>query len=357
MSTRYVYDIYNTTSLGAALIKQISLEKVDSYPFVYAIPCKSMPDKISVKEDRDGNLVTFYDVSDTSNRIVPHYNQQYNYTDHVFDTSVYPYVIISLAVFTGDAETSSYSYARECYLLERSRGTTGAFWHVFADKSSGIYEVNVVSSDSSTNCSADNLTSFGYTDLYRNGDKSFYRNGGTISKGSTLLNTISSRTGLSSGAYYSGGWRWRVYKGSDTIDPLSVTYRENTLYSGEPVTVQVEARTPTYGGTISYQYQYSVDGGKTWANAGSKTTETSLEIGIPADAKQFQARVLASDNYGFTSTTYVNGPNQAVAQLKAYIGINGKARAVSKIYIGVNGKACEVIKGYIGVNGKARKFL
>ena len=38
---------------------------------------------------------------------------------------------------------------------------------------------------------------------------------------------------------------------------------------------------------------------------------------------------------------------------KAYIGVDGKARAVKKIYLGVDGKARKVKKAYLGVDGVA----
>lgn len=335
MSTRYVYDIYNTTGVERGTTNKEGWTNQSAYPLVKAHACKRY--STSTAKNRDGDTIAVYEPvneSTTQLTLMPE-------SHYIFDTAEYPYVIMERY-----AEVSGTKYVESCQLFECIRGVSGAYWHAKCTNT----QLRIANSDSLTD-------PFSWTDPPVGAFLNFYKSGGKVERGSTLLSTeYSGKSGVS-GAFYSGGWKWRVYKGSDTIDPLSVTYRENTLYNGEPVTVQVEARTPTYGGTISYQYQYSVDGGKTWTNAGSKTTETSLEIGIPADAKQFQARALASDNYGFTSTTYVNGPNQAVAQLKAYIGIDGKARAVSKIYIGVNGKAREVIKGYIGVNGKARKFL
>lgn len=150
---------------------------------------------------------------------------------------------------------------------------------------------------------------------------------------------------------------WYIYKGSDTIDPYSVSYSKPELQAGEPITVSISPRSPTYGGTISYQYQYSTNGGSSWTTINNSTTATSATVTIPESATQFQARVRASDNYGFTSSTYVAGSNLAVSQMKGYVGINGKARAVTKLYVGVNGKARQVVKGYIGVGGKARRFL
>lgn len=150
---------------------------------------------------------------------------------------------------------------------------------------------------------------------------------------------------------------WYALLGSDSIDPSSLTYSKTELQGGEPVTITAKPVTPTYGGTISYQFSYSTNGGSSWVNIGSKTTATSQTLTIPNGVSQFQARVQASDDLGFTSSDYVMGQAMEVISMQAYVGIGGKARRIEKIYIGVNGKAREVIAGYVGVNGKARKFL
>ena len=181
-------------------------------------------------------------------------------------------------------------------------------------------------------------------------------NASDITNGSFLGNQSSQ----SSTQYPNNGIQnsvWYEYKGSDTIDPYSVSYSKAELQAGEPLTISISPRSPTYGGTISYQYQYSTNGGSSWATINNSTTATSATVTIPESATQFQARVRAADNYGFTSSTYVAGSNLAVSQMKGYVGINGKARAVTKLYVGVNGKARQVVKGYIGVGGKARRFL
>lgn len=150
---------------------------------------------------------------------------------------------------------------------------------------------------------------------------------------------------------------WYVFKGSDSIDPVSIEYsKTEQIYSGEKVIVTVNKTTPTYGGTVYYLYQYSIDG-HTWKNSGEKTSSTNRTITIPEGSKQFQVRVLASDSYGFTSATYVYGSTLGVQNLKLYVGISNKSKVAEKMYIGVNGKAREVIKAYVGVNGKAKPFL
>ncbi len=130
-------------------------------------------------------------------------------------------------------------------------------------------------------------------------------------KGTTATKTAAGE----SGAYPSDsryGDYWYAYLGSDSIDPTAVTYSKNNPGQGEAITVTVTPGSNTYGGTISYQYQYSVNGGSSWTNAGSKTTAANKSITVPANAAQFQVRVVASDNMGFTSTTYVYGDNLTV---------------------------------------------
>lgn len=150
---------------------------------------------------------------------------------------------------------------------------------------------------------------------------------------------------------------WYIYKGADSIDPSSVSYSKQDLYSGEPITITVTPVTPTYGGTISYLYQYSTNGGSTWTNIGSKTTATSKTVTIPEGAEQFRVRVQASDGWGFTSTTYVTGANLPVSQIKAYATASGKLRAGAKMYATVGGKIRQVQKGYVTVGGKIRKLF
>lgn len=184
----------------------------------------------------------------------------------------------------------------------------------------------------------------------------FYIQKQNYSKG----NYISSVSSISRSSYNDNGLSdsyWYVYKGSDNIDPISITYSKQDLTSGEPTTVFVSSRAPTYGGTIYYQYQYSTDGGNTWTNIGSKTTSTSKTVTIPEGAEQFQARVQASDGWGFMSTTYIYGPNLTVSQIKAYATVGGKLMAGTKMYATVGGKIRQVQKGYTTVGGKVRKLF
>ena len=97
-----------------------------------------------------------------------------------------------------------------------------------------------------------------------------------------------------SGAY------WYTYQGSDIIDPNSVTLS----ISGSNVIATVNNRSNSYGGTISYNYEYSTDGGLSWTTAAT-TSNRTYNIPIP-NAKSMIARVKAQDNYGFTSNTYIH---------------------------------------------------
>ena len=125
-------------------------------------------------------------------------------------------------------------------------------------------------------------------------------------KGTTSYGNISS---ASSGAYPENGKSgsyWYVYKGSDTIDPVSVSY-SSSIQGGQTVEITINPSTGNvYGGTIKYKVEYQLNGGS-WKVANSGTTNTNLSILVPAGTQTFRARATASDNMGFTSTTAVTG--------------------------------------------------
>lgn len=164
-------------------------------------------------------------------------------------------------------------------------------------------------------------------------------------------------SGSSSSSYITGqsGSYWYVYKGSDCIDPTAVGYSKTTgLKGGESITVNVTSRSNTYGGTISYKYQYSTNGGSTWTNI-TTTTSTSQSVTIPKGATQFNVRVLASDNYGFTSSTYVTGTNLTnIKNDSVYVGVSGTIKSVSAVAC-VSGSIKTNIKMYQGVNGTVKQ--
>ena len=111
----------------------------------------------------------------------------------------------------------------------------------------------------------------------------------------------------SSGAYPTDGWRspyWYEYQGSDTIDPAAVTLPASIM-GGDTVTVTV---TPSagkvYGGTVSYTWQYRLDGG-TWQSLASGTAATQ-QLTVPAGTNTVEVQVRANDDLGFTSSTWVS---------------------------------------------------
>ena len=133
----------------------------------------------------------------------------------------------------------------------------------------------------------------------------------SYSKGSTSYGNVSS---ASSGAYPSNSYSnsyWYVSKGSDTIDPVSVSY-SSSIQGGQTVAITINPSTGNvYGGTIKYKVEYQLNGGS-WKVANSGTTNTNLSILVPAGTQTFRARATASDNMGFTSTTAVTGATVSV---------------------------------------------
>lgn len=97
---------------------------------------------------------------------------------------------------------------------------------------------------------------------------------------------------------------WYKSKGNDNVDPDSVSI-PSTVSGNDPLPVTVAPSTPTYGGTISYKYEYSVNGGQSWVSTGGATTDTTKTITIPAGAQTMRVRVKAQDDMGFISNDYV----------------------------------------------------
>ena len=129
---------------------------------------------------------------------------------------------------------------------------------------------------------------------------------------------VSDVSGSSQSSYPSDGVQgsyWYTYQGSDNIDPTAVTYPGGPK-SGVPITITVTPRANTYGGTISYQYEYSLDGGNVW-NQLALTTAASQQYTIPKGTQTFRVRVQARDNMGFTSSDWIYGPQVNVVNNSA----------------------------------------
>ena len=100
---------------------------------------------------------------------------------------------------------------------------------------------------------------------------------------------------------------WYVYKGSDNIDPESINYISEFMPNQE-IDVSLIKPVSTYGGTISYLYEYDADGSDSWQTM-KNTTEDSIVFLVPESVTStLQIRVTASDDMGYTSTTPVVGP-------------------------------------------------
>ena len=104
---------------------------------------------------------------------------------------------------------------------------------------------------------------------------------------------------------------WYTYQGQDVIDATAVGYSNQAPMGGQPITINVTPRTPTYGGTIRYTYQVQLSGGA-WTTISSNNTATSLQYTIPAGTTSFAARVRASDTWGFSSSDYTTGATLSV---------------------------------------------
>lgn len=111
----------------------------------------------------------------------------------------------------------------------------------------------------------------------------------------------------SSGAYPTDGWRspyWYEYQGADTIDPAAVSLPAS-IFGGDTVTATV---TPSagkvYGGTVTYTWQYRLDGGA-WQSLASGTAATQ-QLTVPAGTNTVEVQVRANDDLGFTSSTWVS---------------------------------------------------
>lgn len=119
-------------------------------------------------------------------------------------------------------------------------------------------------------------------------------------------NYVSSRTSSSYPSFDLDSDGYFYYaEDQDIIDPSSVNLPESIRYNSDitiSITPSSDAQTNSYG-NITYTYQYKFDNGS-WTTI-ETTSETSVELHIPSDKSSIQARVLAQDDIGFTSSTYV----------------------------------------------------
>lgn len=147
----------------------------------------------------------------------------------------------------------------------------------------------------------------------------YYRpdNGGPLRRYDTwdLTGAVTAVSNSSSGAYPADGVSgnyWYTLSGSDNIDASAVGYNTQTPMGGQAITINVTPGTGNvYGGTVRYTYQVQLSGGS-WQTIASNQTATSRSYTIPAGTTTFAARVLASDTWGFSSSTYTTGATISV---------------------------------------------
>ena len=251
-------------------------------------------------------------------------------------------------VTSGSSPFYRYFVSSDTDVIETYGATawTGYYWYGINDYAGGgKYGAAEFYPNNSSPPDRDNALSFKkYTFQYTGGSVI-----GKVSSASNLAYPTASGGGKS-------GDYWYTYLGSDSIDPTAISYPTEQLRPGDTLTVSIEPSANTYGGTISYLYQYSINGGNSWVTI-QTTAATSVSFTIPTNAKSIQFRARAQDDMGFTSATYVTGAAVTVERLNLWVGVNGKARKGMELYVGVDGKARKVTAAYIGVNGKARRFL
>ena len=144
---------------------------------------------------------------------------------------------------------------------------------------------------------------------------------------------IDQRSHASSGYYpyddEDGGYYY-VRQGSDQVDPTAVTVPDD-IDDGTTIQISITPNTgKTFGGTISYTYQYRYDGGS-WQTL-STTTATTVSLAVPKDQySTLEVRVRAQDDMGFTSNTWVSS---GVKTIIANQPPTAPGISVENVYIG-----------------------
>lgn len=164
------------------------------------------------------------------------------------------------------------------------------------------------------------------TDYYRES----YRQSYTYYDPGTYLDQ---RSNASSGYYpYDdeyGGYYY-VRQGSDQVDPTAVTVPDG-IDDGTTIQISITPNTgKTFGGTISYTYQYRYNGGS-WQTL-STTTATTVSLAVPkGQYSTLEVRVRAQDDMGFTSNTWVTS---GVKTIIANQPPTAPGISVENVYIG-----------------------
>lgn len=137
------------------------------------------------------------------------------------------------------------------------------------------------------------------------------------------------------------------------LDPNSVALSNTKPVAGSSATITVNrtAYTMTYG-TLTYNYQYSINNGTTWNTLGS-STNTTYSFNVPKNATTIQVRVQASDGIGITSPNYVTSSSYTVVQASDYAGVSGTVKSITP-RVGVSGTVKTNVTVKKGVNGTVK---
>lgn len=317
MANRYVWNRYNVDTSYA--FKQEDVKNVS----------QSNPLKCGVKDSGSGSdlyLVCFKNKPTPTGKNSAKYTGQYALLNGINDktlyTSEYPWAAIIANDFNS-AENARVNdgfpqypsngepYNGTVYLNESWRNTNsfGILYHGESPDGSRTERWYPRKNTNSSQYYMD-LCFTGYntqagSSLYE------YEINTNYSQGSTNYGPV---TSANSGAYPSNGSsgsNWYVYQGADNIDPASVTIPAS-IQGGTSIDITVTPSTgKKYGGTVSYTYQYRLNGSG-WQALSWPTTATTQQLTVPKGTASVQVQVRAQDNLGFTSSTWVASETVAV---------------------------------------------
>ena len=289
MSTRYIWGKY-TSEKRWTEGTQLNMDSVwvpysskGSFYSYYMVACKSKP----TLNRTNGCFEYSGEYSLTSSMsIVSESNN--------FGTDKFPYVMFSDRIhFTGVSDNDSPITKTHNCLEYIYRRYLHAYWRYFRDRNAPSDRKPYC-----LNCISKNVANDTYHFYYCARTQRDYPD--------EFQNWVSSARSSEYPSYDLDDDGYFYYaEDQDIIDPSSVNLPESIRYNSDitiSITPSSDAQTNRYG-NITYTYQYKFDNGS-WTTI-ETTSETSVELHIPSDKSSIQARVLAQDDIGFTSSTYV----------------------------------------------------
>lgn len=288
MSTRYIWGKYTNekrwTTSSSLEVMNMSIPGNEGATGTskYMIACTSKP-----SQDSSTGCYTFSGTYELTGSM-PIVSESSS-----FGTDDYPYVMFADRThFSGTVDTSNpITSKHQCYSYIY-RKYIHTYWRFFIDSN------NPDTKPWNLNCIAKNQASETYSYYYYVRQQRDYPD--------EFQNWVSSASAASYPNFDLDDDGYFYYSETqDVIDPSSVNLPESIRYNSDitiSITPSSDAQTNSYG-NITYTYQYRFDDGS-WTTI-ETTSETSVELHIPSDKSSIQARVLAQDDIGFTSSTYV----------------------------------------------------